>query len=161
MNTGAMLPSALLLIFLQVTVTSSAGTMTKPMKYCKENCRHIAAGLASEFTSYVCYCTYGRYIFSSLLTAFTTVIVFYVCMRAPNTSCLTRCFSRTNWSLLSVLDCPYFSPLNNGRVRYFMNGGSDYTAVFSCKRGYAIIGDNKRVCQNGTWNQPPPTCKCK
>ena len=31
MNTGVMLPSALLILFLQATVTSSAGTMTKPI----------------------------------------------------------------------------------------------------------------------------------
>ena len=42
----------------------------------------------------------------------------------------------------------------NGRV--LVQGDEAY---FVCSSGTAVVGEPILTCINGTWNNPPPTCK--
>ena len=50
--------------------------------------------------------------------------------------------------------CPMLVNPINGRV--LVQGDEAY---FVCSSGTAVVGEPILTCINGTWNNPPPTCK--
>lgn len=53
-----------------------------------------------------------------------------------------------------------------GRLQDIVNGAVivsgvtvDSTAVYSCNKGFELVGDNPRICQsNGIWSGSEPVC---
>ena len=62
---------------------------------------------------------------------------------------------------IAAVDCGDLDDPDNGRVDL---SGTTFgsKAVYSCDRGYFLVGDSKRVCQaNGEWSGDAPVCKRK
>ncbi|XP_053408096.1 sushi, von Willebrand factor type A, EGF and pentraxin domain-containing protein 1-like [Mercenaria mercenaria] len=73
------------------------------------------------------------------------------------------CQGGGNWApdapTCSLTDCGTLSDLANGLVVF---GGTviGQTAFYSCNPGYSLIGASVVTCQlDGTWSNPPPTCR--
>ena len=52
--------------------------------------------------------------------------------------------------------CPKVTAPSNGQV-YIIDDRQ--TALFVCSSGYAIEGNARVSCVDGTWDSSPPTCK--
>ncbi|XP_053372795.1 E-selectin-like [Mercenaria mercenaria] len=75
---------------------------------------------------------------------------------------IKECLSNGSWSAFStnctLNVCPNVTAPANGSV----NTSKKSVAVYSCIRGFEIIGSNTLVCNlNGSWDSLPPTCKIK
>ena len=54
------------------------------------------------------------------------------------------------------LEAPAYGSVDDGDNR------PGTKAVYSCKDGFELVGDRKRLCKyDGTWDGDAPTCKCK
>ena len=60
---------------------------------------------------------------------------------------------------LSYADCGRLANPTNGQV-YYMQTTLNAIAVYKCQRGYRLIGNQKRTCQNNfLWSGQAPSCK--
>ena len=95
--------------------------------------------------------------------------------RAQGLSCMTRCLSDggcQNKRKLCLCDglcglscvrpekeCPELPDPDNGQVHLSGRHFQDQ-AVYTCDRGYSMVGASKRVCQtSGQWSGTIPQCK--
>lgn len=57
--------------------------------------------------------------------------------------------------------CPDLPFITNGHVTIWA-GQSSSTAKYSCKRGFTLVGESSRICeQGGVWQGVAPKCKGK
>ena len=61
-------------------------------------------------------------------------------------------------SFPAAISCPDLPSPSNGRV--VLSGSTlSSNAIYSCNRGFILVGVNRRVCQvDGTWSGEAPTC---
>ena len=61
-------------------------------------------------------------------------------------------------SFPAAISCPNLPSPSNGQV--VLRGTTlSSTAVYSCNRGFILVGSNTRVCQvDGTWSGEAPSC---
>ena len=61
---------------------------------------------------------------------------------------------------LTAVDCNTLPKLLNGKVSHTGRTTFEQTATYSCDRGYNLVGDSIRRCQdNGQWSGREPTCQ--
>ena len=62
----------------------------------------------------------------------------------------------------AVDDCGILPTPLNGRVDFKPNTSVRSIALFSCIRGYKLVGSSSRKCQNdGQWSSSQPKCQSK
>ncbi|KAH3840535.1 hypothetical protein DPMN_113985, partial [Dreissena polymorpha] len=73
-----------------------------------------------------------------------------------------ECGADGTWSsqLPYCVSCPTMSDILNGKIAMTTNG-SVTMAIYSCERGYTLVGSAALSCRaTGTWSGPAPTCVC-
>lgn len=58
-------------------------------------------------------------------------------------------------------DCATLPPPRDGKVQQAFSKSDQLLAIYTCDKGFALMGNTILTCVNGVWDKIPPLCVCK